>query len=224
MITAVTGMRTNGTNFSNLNANFAVHTSKNKTMSNVVNLNQVADSFTKSNQIAFKGNFVKAGKNILTDTGLNSKARRLGEEASGAIGKGIRKLTGGDELPVTDKPITSNIYYNKKMQKELEQKALEDANVKQRKKDAEDAIKANNNTASAGDIDAHGYLTSSGKKKAGLKHHDSGAGPIFGNTGVGSGGNVGSVCDSSSMNRDPHGSMEEYIAYMIQNRIPPYDK
>jgi len=133
--------------------------------------------FTKlkqSNQISFKGNLAKVGENVLGDIGskFGGKVRRFGEEVAESARGFFRKLKGKEELPFAEKPITCEMETNEKMQKELEKKAKEWTDVKFRKADSETAITGNGGSVSSGDIDSHGYLTTSGKKKAGLSHHE----------------------------------------------------
>lgn len=91
----------------NFKANSTNYDAKSNVMSKMDNSKSVADAFTKSNQVAFKGNLAKAGENLLGDAGskIGGKVKRLGEEATEAIGGAFRKLTGKKELPETEKPI-----------------------------------------------------------------------------------------------------------------------
>lgn len=137
------------------------------------NLISTANS-TKSNQIAFKGNLTKISKNVLGDVSskFGGKVKRFGEEAAESARGLFRKLKGKEELPFTEKPITCEMETNEKMQKELEKKTKEWTDVKFRREDSEKAITDNGGSVSSGDINSSGYLTTSGKKKAGLSHHD----------------------------------------------------
>lgn len=77
--------------------------SNGKTNNNFTNSKQ-------STQVAFSGNFTKLGTNLVTDEGsqLGGKIRRFAQEASESLGRTFRKLTGKNELPVTEKPLTAN--------------------------------------------------------------------------------------------------------------------
>lgn len=138
MITAVSSFKAN-----NFKANLWNYDAKNNAMINFVNFNQVADTFTKSNQVAFKGNLAKVGEDIIRDgagSKLGIRARRMGEEASEVIGKGFRKLTGGNKLPEVENPI--GLY---------DQRAANIYNYKQA------AISALKKKLDAGDIDASDF-------------------------------------------------------------------
>lgn len=77
----------------------------------------------------------------------------------------FNKISQKDELPKINKASKSDIMYNEKMQKELEEQAKQRNVVKWRKEDNEKLIKQSGHSVSSGDIDQNGYLTSSGKKK-----------------------------------------------------------
>ncbi|MFA7659342.1 MAG: hypothetical protein WCY19_07900 [Candidatus Gastranaerophilaceae bacterium] len=156
-------------------------------MSKMGNSNQVADAFTKSSQVTFKGNLAKVGENLLGDAGskIGGKVKRLGEEATEIIGGAVRKIKGKDDLSISDKPITCNIQTNDKMKAELEQNAKDWTDISGHKQASEDAIKASGHDVSSGDIDQNGYLTTSGKDKV----ND----PAFGNNNDGSGADSGDL-------------------------------
>lgn len=108
MITAVSSFKA-----SNYKSNSTNYDAKNSVMSNVVSFNQNNDSFTKSNQVSFKGNLAaKVGEGILGDAGskVGGIARRLGEETSEAIDKGFRILTKEKSLPITETPVVLPSY------------------------------------------------------------------------------------------------------------------
>lgn len=113
----------------NLKAKSANYDAKSNVMSKMGNSNQVADSFTKSNQVAFKGNLAKAGQNLLGDTGskIGSRFRRVGEEATEVIGRSFRKLKGKNELPMTEKPVLAALTYPERTANFL--KAASNSNV-----------------------------------------------------------------------------------------------
>jgi len=76
---------------------------------------QLTDRFTSSKQatpIAFTGNFTRVSKFLLGDEGakFGGKVRRFAEEATQSIGSTLRKLTGGNELPITKKPVVAAGY------------------------------------------------------------------------------------------------------------------
>lgn len=102
MITAVQSFKAN-----NFKANSTNYNVRKNAMSNVVSFNQVADSFTKSNKVSFKGNFAKVGEDILEGAGskFGSRARRFASEAVESISGAARNLTGkGNKMPITETP------------------------------------------------------------------------------------------------------------------------
>lgn len=97
MILAVQNFKTS--NFKTNSANYDV---KSNAMSKIDNSKSVADSFTKSNKIAFKGSLAKLGESVLGDAGtkLGGAVRKVGEgllDKAGAKLTGIVR-TGGEEL------------------------------------------------------------------------------------------------------------------------------
>lgn len=100
--------------FNENNSKIGMAKSTNYNFVNVTNTKSpLADRFISSKQqtpIAFTGNFTKVGKigkTLLGDEGakLGGKVRRFAEEATQAIGSTFRKLTGGNELLITEKPV-----------------------------------------------------------------------------------------------------------------------
>lgn len=95
------------------------------------NYSQLPDTFTNSkqaSQITFTGNplsvikggkkLAKTGESLLGSSGskFGGKVRRLGEEATEAIGGAVRKLKGKEDLPKVKKPViaaTTNKYADK---------------------------------------------------------------------------------------------------------------
>lgn len=77
---------------------------------NLIYNKQHADNFINSkklNQISFKGNLSKVGKNLLGDvsSNLGKKITRIVEESSDLIKNIIRKINKENELPFTSKPL-----------------------------------------------------------------------------------------------------------------------
>ena len=83
---------------------------------NVTNVsNQPKNRFISLKQvmpIAFTGNLTKLGKNLIGDESakLGGKAKRFVEEITQSIGSTLRKWTGGNELPLTKKPLIAAGY------------------------------------------------------------------------------------------------------------------
>ena len=94
-----------------------------------------------------------------------AKAKRFFNELKIELKSFFNKISQKDELPKTNKATKSDIMYNEKMQKELEEQAKQRNVVKWRKEENEALIKKSGHSVSSGDIDQNGYLTSSGKKK-----------------------------------------------------------
>lgn len=97
MILAVQNFKT-----SNFKTNSVNCDAKSNTMNRIDNSKVIDDSFTKSNQIAFKGSLAKLGESVLGDAGtkLGGAVRKAGE---GLLDKAGAKLTGlvrtgGEEL------------------------------------------------------------------------------------------------------------------------------
>lgn len=106
----------------------------NNYMSRASILNQPADSFSKSNgssQVSFKGNpmalvkgkgkLAKVGEGFLADAGkkVGGIARRVGEEATEAIGGTVRKIKGKNKLPEVKKPVIAKLQSDSSLLKEL---------------------------------------------------------------------------------------------------------
>lgn len=100
MILAVQNFKTR-----NFKANSANYDVRSNAMSKVDNSKAIADSFIKSNQIAFKGNLAKVGEKAIGD--LGSKIKRAGEGVVEAAGGTLKKITGERELPFVEIPIIS---------------------------------------------------------------------------------------------------------------------
>lgn len=131
----------------------------------------------ESAQISFTSlNFAKIQKGLAGDKSakFGGKIRRFAEESAILIKGFLRKLKGKEELPLTEKPVTCDIYYDSKMKAELDQKAKEWIDVKARKAQTEADIKKAGHSVSNGDIDAKGYPTTSGQTKIDTKrkHHE----------------------------------------------------
>lgn len=103
-------------NFNENSSKIGSTKSLNHNFTNMLNdSSQLTDRFTSSKQatpIAFTGNFTKLGKNLIGDEGakLGGKVRRFAEEATQSIGGAFRKLTKGNELPITKKPAIAGGY------------------------------------------------------------------------------------------------------------------
>lgn len=89
-------------NVGNFKKNSTNYDAKSNTISRIDNSKSVADSFNRSNQIAFRGSLAKLGENVLGDAGtkLGGAVRKAGE---GLLEKAGAKLTGvtrtvGEEL------------------------------------------------------------------------------------------------------------------------------
>lgn len=94
-----------------------------------------------------------------------SKVKRFFTELTDEIKANFRKFSQKEELPKTNKVKKSNISYNAKTKEELEIERKQRVVVEMRARDAEEQIKKAGHSVSSGDIDQHGYLTSSGKHK-----------------------------------------------------------
>lgn len=105
-------------------------------------------------------------RNLIQEEGQAiSKVKRFFTELTDEIKANFRKFSQKEELPKTNKVKKSNISYNAKTKEELEIERKQRVVVEMRARDAEEQIKKAGHSVSSGDIDQHGYLTSSGKHK-----------------------------------------------------------
>ena len=138
MITAISN-----SNGCNSKVNSANYNSSNETRK-ANNSSRVIDSFANSKQVSFKGNLAKAGEGLFDNAGskIGSKFRRLGEEASEAIGSTFSKLVGKNELPAAEKPKIAPYDSVDLSKLKKSAKLLENPNVPEsQKRQIEDAIK-----------------------------------------------------------------------------------
>lgn len=156
--------------------------SLNYNLSDASNLND--NKFIKPNQpsqVSFTSlNYSKTGKNLFRETisHLSGKLRRFAEEAAESARGLFRKLKGKEKLSYSERPITCNISTNEKVEAEAKRIAQENALAASKRRISIDQIEASGNPFSAGDVDKHGNVTSSGQHKidnptrAHRKYHD----------------------------------------------------
>lgn len=93
----------------NFKANSANYDAKSNVMSKMGNFNQVADSFTKSNQVAFKGSFAKKGEDVL---------EKIGSKIVKKATKGIQKEA-EKALPIAEKPFETGAELSREKKEQI---------------------------------------------------------------------------------------------------------